>query len=104
MRSPEEIAALTSWHAEWRGLKVAVLGLGVTGFSVADTLMELGAEVLVFASEADPQRSELLSVIGARLVTRDLSAQKTDDINDFAPELVVTSPGFPPAHPLIRWA
>src|SRR5690554_3960199 len=104
MRSPAEVAALTSWHADWRGLKVAVLGLGVTGFSVADTLVELGAEVLVFASEADPQRSELLTVIGAGLVTRDLGADKTDDLSDFAPDLVVTSPGFPPTHPLIRWA
>lgn len=104
MRSTEEIAALASWHAEWRGLKVAVLGLGVTGFSVADTLVELGAEVLVFASEADPQRSELLTVIGAGLITRDLSAEKTDDMAAFAPDLIVTSPGFAPTHPLIRWA
>jgi UDP-N-acetylmuramoylalanine--D-glutamate ligase len=104
MRSPEEIAELTSWHADWRGLRVAVLGLGITGFSVADTLVELGAEVLVFAAEADPQRAELLSVIGAQLVTRDLSVPKTDDISSFAPELVVTSPGFAPSHPLILWA
>lgn len=104
MRSPEQVAELASWHADWRGLRVAVLGLGVTGFSVADTLVELGAEVLVFASEADPQRAELLTVIGAQLVTRDLSADTTDDITDFAPELIVTSPGFPPSHPLIAWA
>ena len=35
---------LTSWHADWTGLRVGVLGLGVTGFSVADTLAELGAD------------------------------------------------------------
>ena len=40
---------LTSWNADWRGLRVAVLGIGVTGFAVADTLTELGAEVLVLA-------------------------------------------------------
>jgi UDP-N-acetylmuramoylalanine--D-glutamate ligase len=104
VKSPERVEALTSWHADWRGLKVAVFGLGVTGFSVADTLVELGAEVTVFASGSDPQRAELLEVIGARLITRDLGSGGTDDIEDFAPELVVTSPGFPPAHPLIRWA
>ena len=104
MRNPEQVAALTSWHADWRGLKVAVLGLGVTGFSVADTLVELGAEVVVLASGSDPQRAELLDLIGARLITRDLSSGGTDDIEAFAPELVVTSPGFPPTHPLIRWA
>ena len=31
---------LTSWHADWKGLRVAVLGLSMTGFSVADTLAE----------------------------------------------------------------
>src|SRR5690554_2223504 len=104
MRSPEQLAELTSWHADWRGLKVAVLGLGVTGFSVADTLVELGAEVLVFASSSDPQRAELLEVIGARLITRDLASGATDDIAGFTPDVVVTSPGFPPGHPLISWA
>ena len=43
--------SLTSWDANWRGLRVAVLGLGVTGFAVADTLTELGADVLVLAPE-----------------------------------------------------
>ena len=46
---------LTSWHADWRGLRVAVFGLGVTGFAVADTLLELGAEVLVVAVEGHRQ-------------------------------------------------
>lgn len=86
-----------------------MLGLGVTGFSVADTLVELGADVLVFAAQSDPRLAELLSVIGARLVTRDLSSGATDDaaVDDFAafdPDLVVTSPGFPPGHSLIAWA
>ena len=41
--------SLTSWHSDWKQLNVAVVGLGVTGFSVADTLAELGCEVLVVA-------------------------------------------------------
>ena len=40
--SADRLATLTSWHADWKGLRVAVLGLSVTGFSVADTLTELG--------------------------------------------------------------
>ena len=104
MRTGEQVAALTSWHHDWRDLRVAVLGLGVTGFSVADTLVELGATVLVFSSSSDPQRAELLEVIGAGLVTRDLAQEHTGDLAEFAPDLVVTSPGFPPRHPLIRWA
>lgn len=51
------LAELTSWRADWRGLKVVVLGLSVTGFSVADTLAELGAEVLVATERADPVQS-----------------------------------------------
>ena len=38
--SDSRLDALTSWRAEWKGLRVAVLGLSVTGFSVADTLAE----------------------------------------------------------------
>ena len=39
--SRERLEALTSWHHDWSGLRVAVFGLGVTGFSVADTPAEL---------------------------------------------------------------
>ncbi|MCU1544996.1 MAG: UDP-N-acetylmuramoyl-L-alanyl-D-glutamate synthetase [Homoserinimonas sp.] len=98
------VLELTSWHHDWAGLKVAVLGLGITGFSVADTLVELQAEVLVFAAHSDPQRAELLAVIGAGLVTRDLANGQTDDLAEFAPDLVIVSPGFAPSHPLVQWA
>lgn len=94
---------LTSWHADWTGLKVVVLGLGVTGFSVADTLTELGSDVLVLAGEAADQRADLVTVIGARLVQQDLSAVP-DALVDFAPELIVVSPGFHPDHPILLWA
>ncbi|HEY1106113.1 MAG TPA: UDP-N-acetylmuramoyl-L-alanine--D-glutamate ligase, partial [Agromyces sp.] len=64
----ERLDSLTSWNADWRGLRVAVLGVGVTGFAVADTLTELGAEVLVLAPTVDDDRARILDVIGARLV------------------------------------
>ncbi len=90
---------LTSWHADWRGLKVAVLGLGVTGFSVADTLVELGAEVLVVAGKATDERLQMLTAIGAAFVN------ETDaDLEAFQPELIVVSPGYPLDHPLLAWA
>ena len=59
--------SLTSWHADWKGLRVVVLGLSVTGFSVADTLAELGADVLVVTERADEEYARLLPVIGAAL-------------------------------------
>lgn len=100
--SAERLAALTSWHAPWRGLRVAVLGLSVTGFSVADTLAELGAEVLVVTERAEEEYARLVPVVGARLHVGSL-AEPPAELVDFAPDVVVASPGFPPAHPLIAW-
>ncbi|WP_279402893.1 hypothetical protein [Arthrobacter sp. JCM 19049] len=39
----ERLDELTSWDANWKGLRVVVAGLGLSGFSAADTLIELGA-------------------------------------------------------------
>ncbi|MGA7148184.1 MAG: UDP-N-acetylmuramoyl-L-alanine--D-glutamate ligase, partial [Microbacterium sp.] len=100
--SSERLAALNSWYADWKGLRVAVLGLSVTGFSVADTLAELGADVLVVSERADEEYARLLPVIGARLWTGPLETIPQELI-DFAPEVVVASPGFAPGHPLISW-
>jgi len=99
-RSSVDVAGLTSWRSNWAGLRVAVFGLGVTGFAAADTLAELGAEVLVLAASADPERADLLSVIGAGLATVEL----VERFDEFAADLVVVSPGFRPAHPLVRRA
>ncbi|MES2169324.1 MAG: UDP-N-acetylmuramoyl-L-alanine--D-glutamate ligase, partial [Actinomycetota bacterium] len=96
-RSPSEVAALVGWKADWAGLRVVVLGLGMTGFSVADTLAELGAELLVLSSTADPDTADLLGVIGVRHETDDLERH----FAEFGPELVVTSPGFRPTHQLV---
>ncbi|WP_175988052.1 UDP-N-acetylmuramoyl-L-alanine--D-glutamate ligase [Microbacterium tenebrionis] len=94
--------ALTSWHADWKGLRVAVLGLSVTGFSAADTLTELGADVLVISESASEEYERLVPVIGARLALGPLEAVP-QELVDFAPQVVVASPGFAPSHPLIRW-
>lgn len=101
--SGARLDALTSWHADWRGLRVVVLGLSVTGFSVADTLAELGADVLVVTEAADEEYRRLLPVIGVRLWTGPLAAVPAELV-DFAPELIVASPGFAPGHPVIAWA
>jgi UDP-N-acetylmuramoylalanine--D-glutamate ligase len=59
-----ELDSLTSWHSDWKDLRVVVFGLGVSGFSVADTLNELGAKVLVVAEKAEAEYLDLLSVLG----------------------------------------
>ena len=100
--TPRDLEALNSWHADWRGARVAVLGLSVTGFSAADTLAELGADVLVVTESASEEYARLVPVVGARLWEGDLSAPPQELI-DFAPDIVVASPGFPPHHPVISW-
>ncbi len=96
-RTAGEVQALTGWNAEWAGLRVAVLGIGITGFSVADTLVELGALPFVLANKAEDDIADLLGVIGVRLARDDLEAE----LAAFAPDLVVVSPGFAPSHPLV---
>ena len=95
---------LTSWHDDWSGLRVLVLGLGVTGFAVADTLAELGARVLVVAREPDEERARILQVIGVDLLTLDDDLGAPSQLDAFDPELVVVSPGYRPEHPLVVWA
>jgi UDP-N-acetylmuramoylalanine--D-glutamate ligase len=99
-----DLARLTSWHApEWRGLKVGVLGAAVVGFAAADTLVELGCEVLVVADRATEERTTLLDVIGATLRLGDAAAQR-EALLAFEPDLVVVSPGFHPDVPALTWA
>jgi UDP-N-acetylmuramoylalanine--D-glutamate ligase len=99
-----DLASLVSWSADWRGLRVAVFGVGVTGFAVADTLVELGAEVLVVAAKASDEHVQLLDVIGARLDLHPDETTVPDALAGFDPELVVVSPGYHPDHPLLLWA
>ncbi|MET0780984.1 MAG: UDP-N-acetylmuramoyl-L-alanine--D-glutamate ligase, partial [Microbacterium sp.] len=101
--STARLDGLTSWHADWKGLRVAVLGLSVTGFSVVDTLAELGAQAVVFSESADPEYERLLPVIGVRSWIGPLSPVP-QSLVDLAPEVIIASPGFSPEHPVISWA
>jgi UDP-N-acetylmuramoylalanine--D-glutamate ligase len=92
-----------SWHDDWSPLRVAVLGLGATGFGYADTLVELGATVLVTARDATTERQELAQVIGAELALLD-DAEMPALLAAFGPDLVLASPGFAADHPARVWA
>jgi UDP-N-acetylmuramoylalanine--D-glutamate ligase len=88
----------TSWHGDWSKLSALVLGLGKSGFSVVDTLVELGVKTQVVGKEADPRLVELVEVIGSTFTaSEDPSVLNSLGSIDFA----VVSPGFPPSHPLI---
>ena len=95
---------LNSWHSNWRGLKVVVFGLGVSGFSVADTLAELGCDVLVVAEKAEEELLDILDVIGVQHITGQAATGVPKAVIDFAPDLLVTSPGIRPQNELITWA
>jgi UDP-N-acetylmuramoylalanine--D-glutamate ligase len=95
-----DLDSLASWTADWRELRVLVLGLGVTGFAAADTLAELGASVLVAAAQGDVEREDLLSVIGARFVLLDGDGG-APQIDEFDAEIVIVSPGFRPDHAVL---
>jgi len=99
-----DLTTLTSWHADWKGLRVAVLGLGMTGFAAADTLVELGADVLVVAAKAPDETADLVGVIGAELLLEPDLDSVPERLAGFGAELVIVSPGFHPDHALLLWA
>ncbi|EPR75546.1 UDP-N-acetylmuramoylalanine--D-glutamate ligase [Leifsonia rubra CMS 76R] len=98
-----DLDSLTSWHSPWADLRVAVLGLGATGFSAADTLTELKAEVLVVADAASDNREKMARVIGATLAIGGTAREQIAALTAHAPEVVVVSPGYPPDHMLVEW-
>lgn len=90
---------LQGWHGDWAGLRVAVLGVGASGFSAVDTLVELGADVRVFAKKVEAEYSEILEVLQVPITLSD-SEQDFEKLN-WSPELAIVSPGFPPHQALV---
>jgi UDP-N-acetylmuramoylalanine--D-glutamate ligase len=92
---------LTSWSSNWSGIKVAVLGLGKTGFSVADTLNELGSKLLVVAEAADSEVVDILEVLGVESVIDANPAILQNALDEFKPDLLIVSPGVSPSSVLV---
>ncbi|MFI5084351.1 MAG: UDP-N-acetylmuramoyl-L-alanine--D-glutamate ligase [Actinomycetales bacterium] len=106
--APSRLDALTSWDADWRGLRVVVTGITKTGFSVADTLAELGARVVVVAASDDDdarRAADTLRIVGVEdvLLGEEIST-RLPAVGGRPAELVVTSPGLRPSHPLLAAA
>jgi UDP-N-acetylmuramoylalanine--D-glutamate ligase len=91
-------------HDSWDGVRAVVAGFGVSGFAAADNLTHLGASVLAVDEVAGPsereERAELLRILGAEVR---LGAGQTAALPDEV-DVVVTSPGWRPDHPLLRQA
>ena len=90
----------TSWHGDWSQLRAVVLGLGKSGFSALDTLVELGVEALAVGEAADERLVDLAEVIGSKFIVND-SPKVLDELG-FTPDFAVVSPGFAPSHPLVQ--
>jgi UDP-N-acetylmuramoylalanine--D-glutamate ligase len=87
--------------SDWSAWAVTVAGIGIAGYSCADALMQLGANVTVVDagdSERQRERAEILRALDATvLLGHDGPLPKATD-------LLVVSPGLPPSHPLIHEA
>ncbi|WP_076258854.1 UDP-N-acetylmuramoyl-L-alanine--D-glutamate ligase [Intrasporangium flavum] len=91
---------LTHRDADWSGIAVLVVGLGVSGFAAADALAERGARVTAVSRDATDvirERATILEILGVdvRLGPEHVVAPPEGT------ELVVTSPGVPPHDPLM---
>lgn len=97
----DRLEQLTSWESDWAGLRVVVAGLGLSGFSAADTLIELGARVLLVDgqdNEATRGKADTLKIVGAVGAQLGPEAMKTlPQVEGQLPDLVITSPGLSPA-------
>ena len=91
---------LTHRDADWSSLRILVTGLGVSGFAAADALSDRGAIVTAVSADATPvivERARILEILD---VDVRLGPEHLLDVPE-GTELVVTSPGFRPDHPLL---
>ncbi|HJV98599.1 MAG TPA: UDP-N-acetylmuramoyl-L-alanine--D-glutamate ligase [Arthrobacter sp.] len=99
---------LVSWDSDWAGLRVVVTGIGVSGFAAADTLIELGARVVVVdAATSDTARAhaDTLKIVGAAdVLLGEEAVSRIPKIDGALPELIVTSPGWRPDQALLASA
>ena len=94
---------LTHRDADWSGLRILVTGLGISGFAAADALSDRGALVTVVSADATPAIGERARILEILDVDVRLGPEHLRDVPE-GTELIVTSPGFRPDHPLMRAA
>lgn len=93
---PTNVERLDSWRANWREITVVVVGLGESGFAIADTLAELGSATTVVHCGIDDDRSRILDVIGVSVVSVATDEDVVSTITRMRPDLVVISPDWCP--------
>jgi UDP-N-acetylmuramoylalanine--D-glutamate ligase len=96
-----KLETLNSWHSDWTNTKAVVFGLGISGFSVADTLVELGAEVIVIADKAEDDLVKVLEVLEVKSFIGNSFEENKATLEAFAPDVLITSPGIRPNNELL---
>ena len=99
-----DLSQLASWKSDWSKIRVAVVGLGKTGFSVADTLNELGSKLLVVAESAAPETLDILEVLGVEYLIDVSPDALQSGITSFGPDIVIVSPGVIPTSAIVLGA
>ncbi len=100
--SLDSLDHLTSWHAPWDTTHVLVVGLGQTGFAVADTLKELGARVTILARDAEDDVKKIATVIGADIVVSAKARDIEDAVKASGADVAIVSPGVSLDDPAIK--
>lgn len=99
---------LHTWDSNWTGLRVVVTGIGVSGFAAADTLIELGARVVVVdaaTSETALAQADTLRIVGAAdVLLGEEAVTSIPKVDGHKPDLIVTSPGWRPDQALLAAA
>ncbi len=108
--STGRLSELTHAGAPWADLRVIVAGIGVSGYAAAAALVERGAQVLVLDErdgEPEQEKATILQTLGAQVRLGPGQASSDAVLGEVAqspPELVVTSPGWPPQQRLLAGA
>jgi UDP-N-acetylmuramoylalanine--D-glutamate ligase len=99
---------LVSWDSDWAGLRVVVTGIGVSGFAAADTLIELGARVVVVdaaTTDTAKAQADTLKIVGAvDVLLGEEAVSRVPKVDGSFPDLIVTSPGWRPDQALLAAA
>ncbi|MFI2225807.1 UDP-N-acetylmuramoyl-L-alanine--D-glutamate ligase [Streptomyces fradiae] len=95
---------VSSSAADWRGRRVTVAGLGVSGIPAARVLHGLGAHVTVVNDGADERARAQAAELEAEGIEVRLGEDGSPARLPEGAELVVTAPGWRPDHPLFAAA
>lgn len=95
------LAELTSWDAPWAGLRVVVVGLGVSGDAAADVLAQKGAHVVAIDAKDTAEKRERIRLydqayghVSGLFGQEHMSSLPLVDGQE--PDVVVVSPGIRP--------